>query len=49
MDFQTFSRRFREFVELAKQESNIERHLMKDKIGECRGSFSWFMQTYVDQ
>jgi hypothetical protein len=49
MDFQTFNKRFREFVELAKKGSNIECHLMKDKLGECNGSFSWFMQTYVDQ
>jgi hypothetical protein len=49
MDFQTFNRRFREFAELARQGSNIERHLMKNKLGECRESFNWFMQTYVDQ
>lgn len=49
MAFPTFSRRFKEFVELARQGSNIERHLSKDKLGERRESFSWFMQTYVDQ
>jgi len=49
MAFRTFNRRCRESAELVRQGSNIERHLMKDKLGERRESFSWFMQTYVDQ
>jgi len=49
MDFHTFNKRFREFVELSMQGRNIECHLIKDKLGGRRESFSWFMQTYVDQ
>jgi hypothetical protein len=49
MGFWTFHRRSKEFAELARQRSNIECHLMKDKLGERRESFSWFMQRYVDQ
>ena len=49
MDFQTFHRRSREFGKLARQGSNIALHLMKDKLGELRESFSWFTPSYVDQ
>jgi hypothetical protein len=34
MDFLTSNNRFRVYVELSRQGSNIEHHLMKDKLGE---------------
>jgi hypothetical protein len=40
MDFQTFSSRSKEFVELVGQGSNTEHYLMKEKHGEHRESFN---------
>jgi hypothetical protein len=48
MDFLIFNNRHRVFVEIARQGSNINHHLMKDNIGENINPFHWFMQMFVD-